>query len=209
MTTFVVIWSIRKAISNRASLAPALVGTMGAVTFAIVIALILFWPRAHNMVLGGGAEEASTQGRWVQWAAAWPLVKSNPIIGHGFVTGGFDIGSSIDSYVISLLVETGFPGFFFFTGMVCLPIWYGVRAYLSDLSESGALAGTLACSFIAFTFYRLVLSERENHFLMFTLLGLVVMLNYGCQQKFAKETHNYRAQRASNSRLRRPGLGAA
>ena len=118
MATFVVIWSIRKAISHRASLMPALVGTMGTVTFAIVIMLILFWPRAHNMVLGGGAEEASTQGRWVQWAAAWPLLKSNPIIGHGFVTGGFDIGSSIDSYVISLLVETGVPGFLFFTGMV-------------------------------------------------------------------------------------------
>ena len=82
------------------------------------------------MVLGGGAEEASTQGRWVQWAAAWPLLKSNPIIGHGFVTGGFEIGSSIDSYVISLLVETGVPGFLCFTGMVCLAVWYGVRAYL-------------------------------------------------------------------------------
>ncbi len=209
MATFVVIWSIRKAISHRASLMPALVGTMGTVTFAIVIMLILFWPRAHNMVLGGGAEEASTQGRWVQWAAAWPLLKSNPIIGHGFVTGGFDIGSSIDSYVISLLVETGVPGFLFFTGMVCLPIWYGVRAYLTDLSESGALAGTLACSFTAFAFYRLVLSERENHFLMFTLLGMVVMLNYGYQQKFAKETQSYRSQRASYSQPRRPGLVAA
>jgi O-antigen ligase len=209
MATFVVIWSIRKAISDKASLMPALVGTMGTVTFAIVILLILFWPRAHNMVLGGGAEEASTQGRWVQWAAAWPLLKSNPIIGHGFVTGGFEIGSSIDSYVISLLVETGVPGFLFFTGMVCLAVWYGVRAYLTDLSESGALAGTLACSFTAFVFYRLVLSERENHFLMFTLLGIIVLLNYGYQQKFAKETQGYRAQRSSYSRPRRPGLGAA
>ena len=100
-----------------------------------------FWPRAHNMVLGGGAEQASTEGRWVQWRAALPLIESNPITGHGFVTGGFDIGSSIDSYVISLLVETGIPGLVFFAGIVCLPIWYGVRAYLTDLSESGALAG--------------------------------------------------------------------
>ena len=88
-------------------------------------------------MLGGGAEAASNNGRWVQWAAAWPLVKSNPITGHGFGTGGDDIGSSIDSYVISLLVETGVPGFLFFTGLVLLPIWYGVRAYLTDLSEWG------------------------------------------------------------------------
>ena len=151
MAAFVAIWSIRKALNHRTSLAPALVGTMGAISSVIVFALILFWPRAHNMVLGGGAEQASTEGRWVQWRAALPLIEFNPITGHGFGHGGFDIGSSIDSYVISLLVETGIPGFVFFAGIVCLPIWYGVRAYLTDLSESGALGGTLACSFIAFT----------------------------------------------------------
>ena len=61
-----------------------------------------------------------------------------PITGHGFVTGGFDIGSSIDSYVISLLLETGVPGLLFFAGLSCLPIWYGVRGYLADLTELGA-----------------------------------------------------------------------
>ncbi len=158
---------------------PGLVGAMGAMAFVVIVALILYWPRAHNMVLGGGSAAASTNGRWVQWAAARPLIIENPITGHGFVTGGYDIGSSIDSYVISLLVETGIPGLVFFAGIVCLPIWYGVRAYLTDLSEKGALAGALACSFIAFTFYRLVLSQRENHLLIFCLLGIVVFLKNG------------------------------
>ena len=209
MAAFVAIWSIRKALSHRTSLAPALVGTMGSISSVIVFALILFWPRAHNMVLGGGTEAASTEGRWVQWRAALPLIESNPITGHGFVTGGFDIGSSIDSYVISLLVETGIPGFVFFAGIVCLPIWYGVRAYLTDLSESGALAGTLACSFIAFTLYRLVLSQRENHFLIYCLLGIVVVLNYGYQMKRAKEPRSLKAQRRTYSHPGEPGLETA
>ena len=206
---FVAIWSIRKALNHKTSLAPALVGTMGAISSLIVFALILFWPRAHNMVLGGGAEQASTEGRWVQWRAALPLIESNPITGHGFVTGGFDINSSIDSYVISLLVETGIPGLVFFAGIVCLPIWYGVRAYLTDSSESGAIAGTLACSFIAFTLYRLVLSQRENHFLIYCLLGIVVVLNYGYRMKRAKEPRSLRAQRRTYSRPGERGLETA
>ena len=63
---FAAVWSVRKALNNRASLAPALVGLTAAMSFAVVIGLIMFWGRAHNMVLGGAAEAASTQGRWVQ-----------------------------------------------------------------------------------------------------------------------------------------------
>jgi O-antigen ligase len=203
MAAFVAIWSIRKALTHRTSLMPALVGTMGAVAFAIVLMLVLFWPRAHNMVLGGGAEAASNNGRWVQWAAAWPFVRSNPITGHGFALGGYVIGSSIDSYVISVLLETGVPGFLFFSGLVLLPIWYGVRAYVTDLSESAAIGGALACSFIAFAFIRLVLSERENHFLMFILVAIVVVLQYDYQRKVVKEVGGYdRAKRTAYPRQR-------
>jgi O-antigen ligase len=205
---FVTLWAIRKALTNRASLAPALVGLLAAISFAVVIVLILYWKRAHNLVLGGGAEMASTEGRWEQWREAWPLIKSNPITGHGFVTGGFDIGSSIDSYVLSLLLETGIPGLVFFAGLSCLPIWYGVRGYLTDLTELGALQGALACSFIAFTLYRLVLSQRENHMLMFSLLAIVIVLNYEYAKKHVKERRGYRLQRKPYYVPGRPGLEA-
>jgi O-antigen ligase len=147
------------------------------------------------MVLGGGAEAASTQGRWDQWHAALPVIESNPITGHGFVTGGFDIGSSIDSYVISLLLETGVPGLVFFAGIVCLPIWYGARAYLTDLSETGALAGALGCSFIAFFVNRIVLSQRENNGLIFILLGVVIFLIHEYKQNYIKQPQSNRARR--------------
>ena len=66
----------------------------------------------------------------------------------------------------------------FFAGLLLLPIWYGLKSYLADMSESGAAAGALACSFIAFTTDRLVLSQRENHMFIFSLLAIVVFLNY-------------------------------
>jgi hypothetical protein len=185
IAVFVAIWSVRKAMKNKASLAPATSALVGAIVFVVVIGLIIVWPKAHNIVLGGGAQAGSTDARYAQWHAAIPLIQANPITGHGFVLGGYLIQSSIDSYVISLLLETGVPGFVFFSGMLLLPIWYGLRSYLTDMSESGAAAGALACSFIAFAFNRLVLSQRENHMLIFSLLAIVVVLNYEYARKRA------------------------
>jgi O-antigen ligase len=195
VAVFVAIWSIRKAVHNKASLAPAIVGLTGLVSFAVVMGLIIFWPRAHNMVLGGGDAAASSQARYEQWAAAIPLIKSNPITGHGFVNGGLAINSSIDSYVLSVLVETGVPGLVFFVGLVLLPIWYGLRNFLSDMSESGAVAGALACSFIAFGTNRLVLSQRENHMLIFSLLAIVVVMNHEYSRKQVPERPIYKSPR--------------
>jgi len=185
VAVFVAIWSVRKAVGNKASLAPAIVGLTGVVSFTFLIGLILFWRRAHNIVLGGGDAAASNQGRYEQWAAGIPLIRSNPITGHGFAAGGYVINSSIDSYVLSVLLETGIPGLVFFVGLVLLPIWYGLRNFVSDLSESGAVGGALACSFIAFALNRLVLSQRENNMLIFSLLAIVVVMNYEYAHKQA------------------------
>jgi hypothetical protein len=184
---FVAIWSIRKAKKNKASLAPAIVGMSGAVWFTVVLILIAVWKRAHNMVLGGGAEAASNQGRYEQWVTGIPLIKSNPLTGHGLNQGGYLIHMSIDSYVLSLLLETGIPGLVFFAGLLLLPIWYGLRNFLFDMSESGALAGALACSFLAFANNRLVLSERENQTLFFFLLAIAVVMNYQYARNQASE----------------------
>ena len=193
LAIFVAIWAIRKAVKERGSLGPAIAGLVGSISFAVVIGLIIVWPRAHNMVLGGGVEAGSTEARYIQWVMATPYIKSNPITGHGFVLGGYIIGSSIDSYVISLLVETGLPGLIFFTGLLLLPIWYGLRSYLFDMSERGAMAGALACSFVAFTVNRVVLSERENHTLIFCLLGIIVFMNYDYAKKRLTERQGYKS----------------
>jgi O-antigen ligase len=178
MAVFVAIWSIREAMKSKASLAPAIAGVAGAIGFGVVIALILGSHTTHDMVLGGAAQAGSTEARYGQWLAALPFIKSNPITGHGLAMGGYAIQSSIDSYVLSLLVETGIPGLIFFAGSLLLSIWYCVRSYLSDMSESSAVSGAVACSLVAFTTNRLVLSQKENHMLIFSLLAIVVVLNY-------------------------------
>jgi O-antigen ligase len=187
VAVFVASWSIREAMKSKASLAPAIAGLAGALGFAVVIALLTFSHSTHDMVLGGAAQAGSTEARHEQFVAALPFIRANPITGHGFQIGGYVIDSSVDSYVISLLLETGIPGLLFFAGMVVIPVWYGLRSYLSDFSESGAAAGAVACSFVAYTVYRLALSQKENHMLIFSLLAIIVVLNYEYTRKRVPE----------------------
>ena len=116
--------------------------------------------------------------RFDQWRLAWPHILDNPITGHGvgnaavlvgYTPGGF---LTLDSYVLTLLVETGIPGLLFFAGIILFAMWACARIYLRDLDKRAALGGPLACSFLAFGVYRLALSQRENQTLFFLLVGL-------------------------------------
>jgi O-antigen ligase len=188
VAVFAAFYSIRKAVGSKGSLVPAIVVVLSLIGFGCVIGLINLSHTFHDTVLGGAAQASSTDSRYLQWAAGTPLIKSNPITGHGFGLGGLIIGMpSIDSYILSLVVETGILGLVFFVGLLVLPVWYGLRNYLSDMSESGALAGALACSFVGFIMNRLVLSQKENHMLIFSLLAVVIVLNYESARKRAPQ----------------------
>jgi O-antigen ligase len=192
---FVAILSIRKLKQSKVSLAPAIAGAAGLILVGCLVALINVSHTFHDMVLGGASEASSTQARYNQWAMGIPYIKSNPITGHGLDVGGGLIGDQIDSYILSLVLETGVPGLVFFVGMLLLPIWYGLRSYLYDMSEYGALAGALACSFIAFAENRLVLSQKENHMLFFSLLAIVIVANYEHARKRVPQRANDKSVR--------------
>jgi O-antigen ligase len=160
---------------------------VGFIGFGCLIGLINLSHSFHDSVLGGAAQASSTDARYLQWAAGIPAIKSNPITGHGFGQGGEIIGMGTDSYMLTLVLETGILGLVLFVGMLVLPVWYGLRNYLSEMSESGALAGALACSFIGFFMNRLVLSQKENHMLIFSLLAIVIVLNHEVAWKRAPQ----------------------
>ena len=118
VAVFVAFYSIRKAVSSKGSLVPAIAGLLGIIGVGCVIGAINLSHSFHDTVLGGAAQASSTQARYDQWNAGIPGIKSNPITGHGLGLGGLIIGMpSIDSYMLSLVVETGVLGLVFFVGL--------------------------------------------------------------------------------------------
>ena len=182
---FAALWLIRTSKFDRhRSLAPSIAVVLVSTGLVATILLIMFWGRTHNMVVGGGADQRSTEARYIQWAMALPKIIQNPITGNGFdmgagVVGFYNPGTefpTLDSYVISLLVETGVPSLLFFFGAIAAGIWIGVREYLSDSTIKGGLAGGLACALVAFVVYRLVLSQKESHTLLYLFMGALIAL---------------------------------
>jgi hypothetical protein len=182
---FVALWLIRTVRFKPRSLAPALVGVAGVMGFAALIILIFTWLRLYNMVIGSHADDqGSSQARWDQWHMAIPHILNHPLVGNGTGTGGTVVGyfnpgaqfPTLDSMIVSTLVETGVPGLLFFYGSLIFAIVLGARKYLEDSGGRGAFAGGLSCSLIAFLVYTTVLTQVENFTIMYLFLGLTIAL---------------------------------
>ncbi|MCW2273506.1 hypothetical protein GJ654_05310 [Rhodoblastus acidophilus] len=172
-------WAVRLW-RTRESLAGPIASIAVAMTGAAALAVVLTWKRLFNIVFGGGDSVGSTASRAEQAAAAWPFVLDEPVFGHGMGLAATVLDwrsapgapTSVDSYLISALIETGFPGAFCYFGAIALAACACLTIYLRDRDARAALAGPLGCSLIAYGIYRLALSQKENQTLLFILLAL-------------------------------------
>ena len=179
---FGAIWVVRAFRFGSRSLLPSISVIVAIAGVVVLVGLIATVPRLHNAVIGGGAESYSDLARLEQWQLGIPKIESNPVTGHGLGLGGEIVGyhattrETIDSYVLSTLVETGVPGFIFFFGLVGAGVIKGVRMALMIATTEGALSGALAASLSAFGFYRIALSQIENHTTFFVIIGILTVL---------------------------------
>jgi len=177
-----ILWMIRymKAKPN------SMVGVIAAVSFfgAMVgfIGLLAIVKDIRWKFTGGYEGVASTDVRYLQFEMALPSILSNPLTGYGHGVGNGVVGyftpggiGSVDSYLITLLVDAGVPNLVFFFFMVIAAIVMNARVYLTDTDPISECCVALSGALLSFTSYRIVLSQLENHFLLFVLLGLSVV----------------------------------
>jgi hypothetical protein len=210
MVVFVGLWALRERKLNPAGLMAPAIMTAGAAGFTALFILFIVWQRAYNTIFGD-----IDPGRQEQWRLAIPQIMSNPVTGHGFAEGARVVGygpkeaPSLDSYVLSLLVETGVPGFVLFVLAVGAALYIAARANVVDPTQRGAMNGALASALGAFLMYRLALSQAENHALMFWMCAMIAVsatlskLSYAT----ARPTSSGRAASGElqSGHVRRPG----
>ena len=170
-----------QAMAQKHSFAKATVGFLALVTLAVaVIPLIGI---SLEMVAGTNAGEAgSTLARIVMFEQGGSLVYDQPLFGYGpgraAVTLGFLPGFSVltmDSYYLSVALESGLPGLLLFVTILGYPIIKGWIQSLRFSGRSRARIVAITLALLGFSIIRSVLSLTENFDTAFLLIALLLI----------------------------------
>jgi hypothetical protein len=179
---YALLWGIKRwRRDSHGLIAPALVLAYPVIVAAF-FALTLIWRRLEVMVWGGGPQQASNDARALQWVGAVREFKQWPFgsgLGEaGELVGYFDQAGrlSLDSYYITILLDYGLIGFIAFYGMFIVAIMKAIRLGLETDDEETELLIPLGIMLTVFVVIKGVLSQEDNHTLVFMALGAAVAL---------------------------------
>jgi O-antigen ligase len=133
-------------------------------------------------VWGGGPQQASNEARRLQWTGAirelkeWPL--GNGLGNAGELVGYLDAAGrlSLDSYFITILLDFGIFGAIAFFGMFLIAIFKAAKVGLETNDEETELLIPVGIMLMVFLIIKGVLSQEDNHTLVFVALGAAVAL---------------------------------
>ena len=173
---------------NRSILGAAVV--YGYPAIATVLALIIvFWRRAHVMVLGGGQHQASSDARNEQWALAWPKLASHPF-GHGTARGNEVLGyftpsgkGTVDSYYLTIMLDSGVLALPLFIMAFMIPALVAVLYFRNAKTPEMQLLAPLSLALVNFTIVKSVLSTEHTVPLAFMFVGCIVGLVWQAQRQ--------------------------
>lgn len=176
---------VRNAYLQPRSITAPVFAAVVSITFVSFLTLLVASHRIHNSVIGGASTQNSNAAREEQWHMAWPKIFANPITGYGYLQSGVAIGYTspsgeltVDSFLLTLVTETGVPSVIFFFGAAIVASYTAGRHYLRDTSPNGAFGGALAGSIAAFTAYQFFLSQRENMTLFYVMMACAGLLHH-------------------------------
>ena len=186
---YVLFWGIRRWQRDRHGLIAPAVVLAYPVILAGFFALTLIWRRLEVMVWGGGPQQASNEARRLQWMSGMRELKQWPL-GNGFGSAGELVGYydaagrlSLDSYYITVLLDFGIIGFVAFFGMFVITAIKSIRVGLATDDKEIELLIPLGIMLSVFVIVKGVLSQDDNHTLVFMALGAAVALYHRATYK--------------------------
>jgi hypothetical protein len=166
---------------RRSIIAPAIVVAYP-VLFCGALAAAMFIGKLRHLLLGGGAQQSSTDSRVVQYNLGFLRVMHNPI-GYGpgqsgaildyHGPGGFQ---TIDTYYLVILLEYGVVGFIVYYSLIGFAIANAGRAalFVGSKDRDAPFLLPVALSLLNFFIIKSVFAEVDNHPLIFAMMGMVV-----------------------------------
>jgi O-antigen ligase len=153
--------------------------------FAMTLFAIMFVasPRLKALTIGGGVHQASTDSRLEMWVTGIPRILERPLFGHGSGMGAETLGFTnlagiltIDSYWLSSTLEFGLIGTIALIAMIAWAVRFGFASYVSSRGRNGVIGAAIAVSMVGFVVIKLVLSQTDNHMIIFVMLALLMII---------------------------------
>lgn len=162
---------------------PSLIALYPALLVAFIGALLASH-RLYVLFLGGAQHQSSNDARESMYRDGVPLILKNPW-GFGADNGAGALNYrlpsgqlTIDSYYLSIGLDYGVIGFLSFYGMLLGAMYLMVRVYLTSRNDEAQLAAPVAIALGAFFVIKSVLSQSQNNYLVYALVGVALALNY-------------------------------
>lgn len=177
--------------TNRSDLIGPAISYGYAAGIIALYGLIMSVDALRVRIFGSGTAQSSNDARGIQFEMAPPVILQSPLFGHGpgrgaealgFVTPGGLV--TIDTYILSIVLDYGVIGFVLFYGMLAAALITSARLALAWRPTSGS--ANREASFIlplcamlaAFLMIKTVLSQEENHAILFMIYGAIMVLTY-------------------------------
>jgi O-Antigen ligase len=149
---------------------------------AVASALVLFWPRAHTMILGGGQHQASSDARSEQWRMGIPKLLSHPL-GYGVGRGNEALGfvnpagkGTVDTYYLTVMLDFGILALPLFLLTFLIPAWLAFKYYRDAKTPEQEVLAPLSIAIINFIIVKSVLTSEANIPLAFAYVGCIIGL---------------------------------
>lgn len=190
LALYFMIWGYRRYRESRTDVIGAALTYGYPALLALATTLILTVDALRFRILGGGGTQMSNEGREVQFDMAPPVILRRPIFGYGGGRGADALGYTtpsggvtIDTYILSIVLDYGVVGFLIFYGAI---LYAGIKiaTILFNLSNKPQSAEEeeigyllpLAVMLAQFLFIKTVLSQEENHSILFMMYGAIFAL---------------------------------
>ncbi len=154
----------------------------------LIVALagaVMAVPALRERVIGGHDTIYSDQARKIQKRMAPAVIAQSPLVGHGPRHGASALGYrggadgsrlTIDNYLLWIVLDYGILGFLLYYGMILIAIHRMARLGFGGRGEDHDQALLIAVILSTFLLIKTVLSEEDNHSLIFILLGMSIAL---------------------------------
>lgn len=187
---FIFVWSGRIWLRNRQSIGGPMITLAYPVIVLAVLGAIMTVGSLRQRVIGGSDTVYSDQARKMQKLLAQRILIKNPILGHGPKQGpavlgfvGGDGAPTLDNYYLWIALDYGMIGFGLFYGMILLAIHRNFMIAVRDQGEDNNRALAIMTILVSFIIGKTVLSEEDNHSVLFILLGITMALMWKEEQK--------------------------